>query len=114
MIALCLRDAGLMEKAQALAPEVFSSPLLGKVFGQLVSQYRMGKEPSLTALTDLTGEEMAHVAGILQRNTDVVSEQALLDSMAVIRDAHEFQNISSNEDLMSLQRKLRERKGIRP
>lgn len=114
VIALCLRDAGLMEKAQALAPEVFSSPLLGKVFGQLVSQYRMGKEPSLTALTDLTGEEMAHVAGILQRNTDVVSEQALLDSMAVIRDAHEFQNISSNEDLMSLQRKLRERKGIRP
>ena len=114
VIALCLRDAGLMEKAQALTPEVFSSPLLGKVFGQLVSQYKLGKEPSLTALTDLSGEEMAHVAGILQRNTDVVSEQALLDSMAVIRDAHEFQNISSNEDLMSLQRKLRERKGIRP
>ena len=113
VIALCMQDAGLMEKAKELSPEAFSSPLLSRVFGQMVEQYNLGKEPSLAALTDFTGEEMAHIAGFLQRHTDVVSEQALLDSMAVIQNAHAFQRINSDEDLLLLQRKLRERKGTR-
>ena len=113
VISLCMQDAGLMEKAMNLPREAFSSPLLGKVFGQMVEQYKLGKDPSLAALTDFTPEEMAHIAGFLQRHTDVVSEQALLDSMAVIQDAHAFQRINSDEDLLLLQRKLRERKGAR-
>ncbi len=114
VIAQCMKDAGLMEKAMVLTPDTFSSPLLGKVFSQMEAQYKSGQEPTLTALTDLSGEEMAHIAGILQRNTDPVSEQGLLDSIRVIRREHQFNSVQSDEDLRSLQRKLRESKGARP
>ncbi len=113
VIALCLRDPGLIQETGDLTGDIFSSPLLGRVFDQLVHQSREGKEPTLTGLTDFTGEEMAHIAGILQRNTDPVSEQALNDSIRVIRDAHQFKSAGSDEDLRLLQQKLRESKGIR-
>ena len=113
VIALCLRDPGLMEQTRDLKPESFSSPLLGRVFGQLQRQYESGKDPSLAGLTDFTGEEMAHIAGILQRSTEPVSEQALKDSIRVIRQASQFKNAGSDEDLLSLQKKLRESKGIK-
>ncbi len=113
VVALCLRDPGLIQETGDLTGDIFSSPLLGRVFDQLVHQSREGKEPTLTGLTDFTGEEMAHIAGILQRNTDPVSEQALNDSIRVIRDAHQFKSAGSDEDLRLLQQKLRESKGIR-
>ena len=113
VIALCVQDAGLMETAQELSGENFSSPLLGRVFDQLRGQFQAGKEPTLTALTDFTAEEMAHIAGILQRCTDTVSEKALEDSIRVIRKEHAFQTANSDDDLLLLQQKLRERKGIK-
>ena len=39
VIALCLRDAGMMEQAKTLDPDIFSSPLLGRVFRQLRERY---------------------------------------------------------------------------
>ncbi len=113
VIALCLRDPGMMEQAKMLSQESFSSELLGRVFSQLRAQYESGSDPSLTALTDFSGEEMAHIAGILQRNTDPVSEQVLQDSIRVIRDAYQFKNAGSDDALMAIQRKLRESKGRR-
>ena len=113
VIALCLRDPGMMEQARMLPQESFSSELLGRVFSQLRAQYESGSDPSLTALTDFSGEEMAHIAGILQRNTDPVSEQVLQDSIRVIRDAYQFKTAGSDDALMAIQRKLRESKGRR-
>ena len=113
VIALCLRDPGLMEQTRDLNPDSFSSPLLGRVFGQLQNRYESGKDPSLAGLTDFTGEEMAHIAGVLQRSTEPVSEQALKDSIRVIRQASQFKNAGSDQDLLSLQKKLRESKGIK-
>ncbi len=113
VIALCLRDPAMIREAGSLRPEVFSSPLLGRVFGQLLEQDSQGMAPSLTGLTDFTGEEMAHIAGILQRNTNPVSDQAMRDSIAVIRQMHQFKTAGSDDDLMALQRKLQESKGIK-
>ncbi len=113
VLAQCLSDAAMIAETEGLKPEEFSSPLLGRVFEQLQQQSRQGMVPSVAGLTDFTGEEMAHIAGILQRNPGPVSEQAMRDSIQVIRQMHEFKTADTKDTLMELQRKLQESKGIK-
>ena len=116
VLAQCLTDPAMMDETENLKPEEFSSPLLGRVFDQLRQQSRQGLAPGIAGLTDFTGEEMAHIAGILQRNGGPASEQALHDSIQVIRQMHEFKSASTdstNDTLMELYRKLQESKGIK-
>ena len=113
VLAQCLSDAAMMAQTEGLKPEEFSSPLLGRVFEQLQQQSSQGMIPSVAGLTDFTGEEMAHIAGILQRNPGPVSEQAMRDSIRVIRQSHEFKTADTEDTLMELQRKLQESKGIK-
>ncbi len=116
VLAQCLTDPAMMDETENLRPEEFSSPLLGRVFDQLKQQSRQGLAPGIAGLTDFTGEEMAHIAGILQRNPGPVSEQALHDSIRVIRQLHDFKSASTdgtNDTLMEFYRKLQESKGIK-
>ena len=113
VLAQCLSDAAMIAETEGLKPEDFSSPLLGRVFEQLQQQSRQGMVPSVAGLIDFTGEEMAHIAGILQRNPGPVSEQAMRDSIQVIRQMHEFKTADTKDTLMELQRKLQESKGIK-
>ena len=116
VLAQCLTDPAMMDETENLKPEEFSSPLLGRVFDQLRQQSRQGLAPGIAGLTDFTGEEMAHIVGILQRNGGPASEQALHDSIQVIRQMHEFKSASTdstNDTLMELYRKLQESKGIK-
>ena len=113
VLAQCLSDAAMMAQTEGLKPEEFSSPLLGRVFEQLQQQSSQGMIPSVAGLTNFTGEEMAHIAGILQRNPGPVSEQAMRDSIRVIRQSHEFKTADTEDTLMELQRKLQESKGIK-
>ena len=102
-----------MEQTRDLNPDSFSSPLLGRVFGQLQNRYESGKDPSLAGLTDFTGEEISHLTGILQRQTGPVSEQALADCVRIIHGEHQAATVSTADDLLALREKLKERKGIR-
>ncbi len=116
VLAQCLKDPAMMDETENLRPEEFSSPLLGRVFDQLRQQSRQGLAPGIAGLTDFTGEEMAHIAGILQRNPGPVSEQALHDSIQVIRQLHDFKSASTdgtNDTLMEFYRKIQESKGIK-
>ena len=116
VLAQCLTDPAMMDETENLRPEEFSSPLLGRVFDQLRQQSRQGLAPGIAGLTDFTGEEMAHIAGILQRNPGPVSEQALHDSIQVIRQLHDFKSASTdgtNDTLMEFYRKIQESKGIK-
>ena len=116
VLAQCLTDPAMMDETENLKPEEFSSPLLGRVFDQLRQQSRQGLAPGIAGLTDFSGEEMAHIAGILQRNPGPVSEQALHDSIRVIRQLHDFKSASTdgtNDTLMEFYRKLQESKGIK-
>ena len=97
----------------ALKPEAFSSPLLGKVYGQLQSRYGTGLEISLAVLEDLTHEEMSHVAGIAQRSQGPVNETALQDCIKTIRAEHQVSGVSSDDDILAWQAKLKESKGTR-
>ena len=68
---------------------------------------------SLAGLTDFTPEEMAHVAGILQRHDGPVSERAVQDCIRTIRNEYQSGSVQSEDDLLALRDKMRERKGIK-
>ncbi len=112
LLSLIFREPSLMDKAEALKEEDFSSPFLGKVFSMLRQRYKAGLSVSLSVLEDVTQEEMSHLVGISQRNQGPVSEQALLDCVHVIQGAHQASTVRSEEDLMALRDRLKERKGF--
>ena len=113
VLALILREPALLEQAKELRGENFSSELLGRVFEQLKNRYQNGWEVSIAVLEDLSADEMSHVAGILQRQQGPVSEQAFQDCVRTIRAEYEASSVSSEDDLLAYQNKLKERKGIK-
>ena len=113
VIAMVLRDPALLDQVSSLSQSQFSSPLLGNVFGQLMQRHVQGLEVSLSGITDLTSEEMSHVAGILQQQTGPVSEQALQDCVRTIQSEHQSSNVESDDDLKAIQEKFKQSKGIR-
>ena len=113
ILAMILREPALLGSVGALRQEMFSSELLGRVFGQLRQRYSQGLEVSLSGLEELSSEEMSHVAGILQRQQGPVSEQALADCVRTVQQEYETGNVRSENDLLLLRDKLKERKGIK-
>ena len=113
VIALALKVPALLEQTKQLKGEIFSSPLLGRVYDQLAQRYAEGHEVSIAVLSDFTAEEMSHVAGILQRQQGPVNEQALADCVRTIQAEHRKANVSSEDDLLALRERMKERKGIK-
>lgn len=113
ILAMVLRENGWMDMLQDLKPEQFSSELLGRVYGQLRVLHKNGMELQIASLTDLTGEEMAHIAAIYQQLDGPLSEQAFRDCIQTVRSEYERKAVSSEDDLLTLQQHLKERKGIR-
>ena len=106
------QNAALLDQTAVLKPEHFSSQLLGGVYGQFLRRHREGLEVNLSGL-ELSGDEMSHIAGIAQRQTGPVSEQALADCVRTILAEHSKSGISSADDLMAIREKMKNRKGIR-
>ena len=113
VLAQILREPALLDQTGNLKPEEFSSPLLGKVYAQLRDRHSRGLEVSVGVLSDLTPEEMSHVAGISQRQQGPVNEQALKDCMTIIQREHQAAQVKTPADLMALREKLKERKGFK-
>ncbi len=113
VLALVLKEPNLLHSCTGLHKELFSSPLLGRVYGQLKARYEEGLEVTLGSLQDLEGEEMSHVAGILQRQQGPISEQALRDCIATIQAEHQANSVQTEEDLLRLRDKMKERKGMK-
>ena len=113
VIALALREPALLDRTGNLKPEIFSSALLGRVYDQLCKRHQQGFEVSLAVLEDLNQEEMSHMVGILQRQEGPVNEQAFADCVATICAEHQAASVSSEDDLLALRSRLKERKGIK-
>ena len=113
LLGLVLREPALLDKTRSLKAEEFSSSLLGKVYDQLRSRHEQGLEVGLSGLTDLTGEEMSHVVGALQRQQGPVNEQAFYDCLRTIQSEHQSSQVSTEDDLMALREKMKQRKGIK-
>ena len=113
LLALCLKEPALLDQTQSLKPEMFSSPLLGNVFSQLTARSRQGLEVSVSCLADLTGEEMSHIASIVQRQQGPVNQQALSDCIRTITREYRCGKVESEADLMALRNAMKERKGMK-
>ncbi len=113
LLALSLREPALLDHTQGLRADMFSSELLGRVYGQLQKRHNEGLDVSLGGLTDFTSEEMSHIAGILQRQEGPVNEQALLDCVRTIQQEHQASTVGSEEDLRAIQERMKRSKGIK-
>ena len=112
ILAQIFREPALLEECKQLKGSDFSVPLLGKVYDDLRSRYSQGLEVSLSVL-ELTTEEMSHVAGITQRSQGTVNSDAFKDCVATVLSQHQSAEVSTDDDLMALREKLKERKGTR-
>ena len=113
VIAQALREPALLDKTGNLTEEKFSSPVLGKAFSQMCMRHSRGLDVSLNCLSDFEPEEMSHIAGLLRQQEGPVNEKAFLDSVAIILDEKQSSMVSSDEDLLVRQQRLKESKGIK-
>ena len=113
VIAMVITEPALFVKTEGLTEEMFSAPILGRAYAQLKQRYFHGLEVAAAVLMDFTPEEMSHLVGITQRHEGPVNEDALMDCVRIIRAEHQAGNVSTDDDLLALQNKLKERKGIK-
>ena len=113
ILALAMREPALLDQAGSLSGKDFSVELLGRVYDQLLNRHRNNLEVSLGVLSDLTPEEMSHIAGIFQRQQGPVNETAFRDCVNTLRSERQTSNVSTNDDLLALQKKLKESKGTK-
>ena len=112
VIAALLLEPALLDHCGSLNADMFSVPLFSKVYSQMLEQHRAGHLPTVGSLTELSGDEMSHIVGIYQAQ-GTVNEQALRDCIAIIQAEYRSSRVDSEEDLMALREKMKERKGIK-
>ena len=108
-----LREPAMLEQAKELTGSDFSVPLLGKVYDELRSRYNQGLEVSLSVLGDYTPGEVSHIASISQRQQGPVNEDAFRDCVRTVLSQHRSAAVSTDDDLLALRNKLKERKGTK-
>ena len=113
ILAQVLLEPALLDKLTELRGNEFSSPLLGRVYDQFRNLHSQGLGVSVAVLTDLTGEEMSHITSIQEGNANLVNEKALMDCLQIIKGEHQAASVSTPDDLLELQKKMREKKGVR-
>ena len=113
VIATVLREPALLDQTGGLQEKEFSSPLLGKVYGQLALRHSQGMEVSTAVLSELTAEEMSHIALIVQRQQNPINEQAFADCIRIIRREHQASQVKDEKDLQAFANRMRERKGMK-
>lgn len=110
LLGQILREPALLDQVD-LTPEEFSCELLGRCYGQLREQHRQGLQVRLAALENLTPEEMAHLAGIAQKQQGPVSEEAMRDCVDTIREERRLAQAKGPEGLMAIRDAMRAKKG---
>ncbi len=114
VISMALREPALLDLAGNLPAAYFSSAFLGRVFQQLLLRHQQGLSVTLGALEDIAPEEASHLAAVAQKQQFPVSEQAMQDCIATIRQEYAKSHADSSDALMALREKMRERKGYQP
>lgn len=114
VLRVVLLDGDFFTQLDDLAPEDFSSPLLGKAYGIMRQRWREGRRLSLSALEgECSPAEIGQISAILQkpqpRNT---AQAALEDFKQTILAQKSRKNISSAQDLAALRDALKQKKGM--
>jgi len=113
VIAQILRESAMLDTCRNLTGSQFSVPLFGRVYDQLQARHHQGLEVSLAVLEDLTAEETSHLTGICHKQNGPVNEKAFADCVKIILSEQQKRNVSSDDDLLALQKKMKESKGTR-
>ena len=114
VIRLLLLDSAMAANCEGLAAEEFSSPLLGKIYGALLSLHAGGRPLQASSLAPLLSpEEMNHLSGILQKPVSLANgRQAMDDYIAVIHSAYHKRQGGGDEDpLLAARDKFQNKKG---
>ena len=100
-------DPGLPE------PEAFTAPALKAIYAAVLAKARRGEQLSPATLGgELSGQEMSLLVSLLQKPEALSGgERALRDYIARIREAGEKRE--AGNDLLAIQRKQREKMGIK-
>jgi hypothetical protein len=56
---------------------------------------------------------MSHVAGIMHRQQGPVNDRAFADCISIVCREYQASNVSSEDDLLAFQNRLKERKGLK-
>ena len=87
VIRLLMQDESLFPSEMPVRPEEFSSPLLGRIYGELWQRRGHASMAALAAV--LTPEEMNHLTALLQKPESAANApQALADYIRIIREEH--------------------------
>ena len=113
IVATVLREPAMLDQTRELSEEKFSSPLLGKVFGQLRLRYHEAREVSIAVLVGLTQEEMSHIALIVQRQQNPINDQAFADCVRIVCREYQASQVRDEQDLQAFANRMRERKGMK-
>lgn len=111
LIASLLLEPALAEKCGSLTPEMFSVPLFGNVYAQIIDQTRQGGPVSIGTLRDLSEDEMSHLVGIYQ-GFGPIHERAFQDCARTIYAEYRAKQVHSTDALMALRDQFKESKGI--
>ena len=113
VLSQVLRDPTLTDLARDLTGSRFSVPLFGRVYDQIKERHKSGQDVSLAVLSDITPEEMSHLAGVTQRQTGPVNETAFRDCVKIILGASQAKTVATDDDLMAFRKSLKESKGTK-
>ena len=110
LLRLLVQDESLFPAEMPLRPEEFSSPLLGRIYGELWRRRGSG----MTALSAvLSPEEMSHLTAILQKPVSATNRQQELDSyIRIIREEYMKRSGYGGQDpLAAAQEIYKDKKG---
>ena len=114
VVRLLFLDGSLADRCGDLSPEDFSSPLLGKIYGEQLQAAREGRTLAPALLQEeLTTEEMGHLTALLQKPESLAAaDKSLPDYIEIIRRSAAKRTGGPQEDpLLAAKDKFKEKKG---
>ena len=110
VIRLLYQEPELFRKREPISPERFSSPVLRRLYAELLQRVQNGMKPSMAVLAEtFSPEEVSLLTGILQKpETPGNAGKALEDYIGIIGNAGSG---SSDDELLALAEKYRKTKG---
>ncbi len=110
LLRVVFLDPTLLADLGNFTAEVFSVPLLGKVFELLKQRYQQRLSVELPYLTEyLEKDEMNHLVGIFNQPQDKETlKEAMMDYLAVMREEYEKRFFQGEDRLLALQRQMME------
>ena len=109
VIRLLSQDESLFPPEMPVQPEEFSSPLLGRIYGELWQRRGHASMAALAAV--LTPEEMNHLTALLQKPESAANApQALADYIRIIREEH-TKHTGGTDSLAAAMETYKDKKG---